>query len=89
MTGSFPPVKWSEEAVVRAVVLIVSVTTCEVVPGVTVADGENEAAAPAGSPETEKVMGLEKVPFEGTTVRLKTAGWPAVTVAEEVGVVTV
>ena len=53
------------------------------------ADGENEAVAPAGSPAAVKVMRLEKVPFDGATIRLKTAGWPAVTVAEEMGAVTV
>jgi len=76
------------DAAVCGVVVIVSVTGCEVAPGVMVADGAKEAVAYAGSPVAVKVMGLANVPFEGPTIRLNLAGSPAFTVAEEVGAVT-
>ena len=46
-----------------AVVEIESVTLIGVLPGVIVAEGENVAVAPAGSPEAVNVTGLENAPF--------------------------
>ena len=96
ITPSTAPIKYSEGqpgpgasgesvggAKERAVVVIESVTLVGAVPGVIVAEGENVAVAPIGRGDSVNVTGLENVP-EGETVRLKLAGWPAVT---EVGVV--
>jgi hypothetical protein len=70
-------------------VAIESVTDCELVPGVIVADGAKDAVAPVGRPLTEKVMGLTNGPLEGATAKLKTAACPALTLAEGVDAVTV
>jgi hypothetical protein len=72
----------------RAVVEIESVTDCVVAPGVTVADGEKEALAPEGSPDTLNVTGLVNAPFEGATVMMNVAGWPAGTELGPAGAVT-
>jgi hypothetical protein len=64
--------------------VIVRVTACDVVPGVMVADGANEAVAFAAGTVAARVMGLVYAPLEGATVRLKTAGSPEFTVLEEV-----
>lgn len=71
------------------VVAIVSITLCEVAPGVIGADGVKEAVGPAGDTVAVNLMGLENVPLEGVTVRLKTPDCPAFTVSEEVEGVTV
>ena len=65
-----------------------SITFAGVLPGVIVGEGENIALAPAGSPDAPNVTGFENEPFEGKTVMLKVAGWPAVTVALVVGTPT-
>ena len=77
------------ELAVCGIVVIVSVTGCEVAPGVIVADGEKEAVAFKGSPVTVNETVFKYVPLDGATVKLKTAGCPAFTVAEEVGAVMV
>jgi hypothetical protein len=56
------------------VIVIESITLTELLPSVIGVDGEKEAVAPAGSPETVNVTGLANAPFEGATVRLKLAG---------------
>ena len=72
-----------------AVVVIESVTLIGALPGVIVADGENEAVAPAGRPDAVSVTGLENVPFDGATDKAKVPGWPAITEVGVVGAVTV
>jgi hypothetical protein len=51
---------------------------------VTVAKGEKAAEAPGagGNGATVKVMGFAKDPFDGATVKLKTAVCPASTVTK-------
>ena len=65
----------------RDVVAIESITLAGVLPGVIVVDGENIALAPVGSPDAANVTGFENEPFEGETVMLNVACWPAATVA--------
>jgi hypothetical protein len=65
-----------------------SITFVGVLPGVTVGEGENIALVPVGSPDTENVTGFENEPFEGESVILNVAGWPAVTVALAIGTPT-
>ena len=70
-----------------AVVVIESVTLVGALPGVIVVD-ENIAVAPVGRPDAVSVTGLENVPFEGATVRLKPAARPAETEVDVVGALT-
>ena len=60
------------------------------IPGLPAArlGGVKVALAPAGSPEAENVIGPESVPFTAAIVRLKSAVWPAVTVVEGAGELT-
>jgi hypothetical protein len=87
-TGGDPCGKLIVDAAVCAVVVMESATGCGVAPGVIVADGEKEAVAPAGSPDTLNVTGLENVPFEEETVNAKFAVCPASTGGAELGGVT-
>ena len=66
----------------------VSMTVCDVAPGVV--DGEKEAVGPAGDTVAVNEMGFVYVRLdgEGATVRLNVAVWPAFTVLEEVCEVT-
>jgi hypothetical protein len=68
---------------VREVVEMVIVNTPAPLPAGIVADGQNAACEPMGSPVTANVTGFEYVPFEGVYIRLKGAGWPEITVSEE------
>jgi hypothetical protein len=72
----------------RDVVAMESITLAGVLPGVIVVDGENIALAPVGSPDAANVTGFENEPFEGETVMLNVACWPAATVALVVGTPT-
>jgi hypothetical protein len=65
-------------------VAIVNVKVDEAAFGVIVAEGENEAVASFGGAVAISVTGLEYIPSEGATTRVKTADCPAVTVSEEV-----
>jgi hypothetical protein len=76
------------DAAVYGVVATESVTVWGVAPGVIVADGAKEAAAPAGSGDTLNTTGSENAPFEGDSVKGKFAVWPGVTGVGEVAGVT-
>ena len=64
---------------------IVSITVCEPVPGGIVADGANDSVAPvaAGGIVAASTIGFGLGSSERTTVRLKVAGCPGFTLAEE------
>lgn len=83
--GWNPPVTWSADVSVCGMVATESITVWGTAPGVTVADGEKEAVAPAGSVDTPNVTGSEKVPCEDETVRANIAVCPAVTGGVELG----
>jgi hypothetical protein len=53
------------------------VTVIGALPGVTVAEGEKLAVDIGGKFAAANVTELLKAPFEGATVKLKLAGWPA------------
>lgn len=83
--------KWGADPAVCGVVVISSVTVFGLAPGVTVADGEKEADAPAGNGvdgDKLNVTGLGNVPFDGDRVKTKFAVCPAVTGGDELGGVT-
>jgi hypothetical protein len=65
------------DAAVYGVVVMESVTVCGVAPGVIVADGAKEAAAPGGSGVTTlNNTGSENAPFDGDSVKEKFAVLP-------------
>ena len=84
---------WREEIAeltVRGVVAIESDSVFAAVPGVTVAAGAKEAAAPVGSwdADTLSVTVFENAPPEGDTIRVKSAICPALMGGLEIETVT-
>ena len=87
--GGLNPLGPVPDATVYGVVVMERVTVWDVAPGVIVADGENEAAAPVGSGVTAlKTTGSENAPFEGDNVKGKVAVPPDVTGGVELGGIT-
>ena len=78
------------EAVVCGVVVMESIRgVVPLLPAGIVADCEKVAVAPGGNPDAVNVIALAVEVFAGTTtIKLKLAGWPAVTAAVGAGTFT-